>query len=153
MVKIRLEKTPKHLSDVLYWIYFIQHKKIIKTFPLKLAIYIFITIEFKLRLLTRRNPWLRVQKVAYYRIFVLQIFFYPFNIVWYPRVQIHFFSIAGTKAITWYQKYSKLRYLLLVKGLVVCFYLGWSGSILQIRMDNNKVRFKVMAKYLLAAVI
>ena len=31
------------------------------------------------------------------------------------------------------QKYSRLRYLLIVKGLVICFYLGWSNSILQIR--------------------
>ena len=31
------------------------------------------------------------------------------------------------------QKYSRLRCLLRVKGLVICFYLGWSGSILQFR--------------------
>ena len=30
------------------------------------------------------------------------------------------------------QKYSKLRCLLRVKGLVICFYLGWSGSTLLI---------------------
>jgi hypothetical protein len=29
------------------------------------------------------------------------------------------------------QKYSRLRCLLPVKELVICFYLGWSGSILQ----------------------
>ena len=31
------------------------------------------------------------------------------------------------------QKYSRLRYLIHVKGLAICFYLGWSGSILQFR--------------------
>ena len=29
------------------------------------------------------------------------------------------------------QKYIRLRCLVRVKGLVICFYLGWSGSILQ----------------------
>ena len=37
------------------------------------------------------------------------------------------------------QKYSILRCLLHVKGLVICFYLGWSGSILQIRTNMIKV--------------
>ena len=37
------------------------------------------------------------------------------------------------------QKYSRLRCLLRVKGLVVCFYLGWSGSILQFRQNIIKV--------------
>ena len=40
------------------------------------------------------------------------------------------------KIKNWYdiqnQKYSRLRCLLHVKGLVVCFYLGWSGSTLLI---------------------
>ena len=31
------------------------------------------------------------------------------------------------------QKYSRLRCLLRVKGLVIGFYLGWSGSILRFR--------------------
>ena len=35
--------------------------------------------------------------------------------------------------LTCTQKYSRLRCLLNVKGLVFCFYLGWSGSILQFR--------------------
>ena len=33
------------------------------------------------------------------------------------------------------QKYSRLRCLLRVKGLMICFYLGWSGSILQFRQN------------------
>ena len=37
------------------------------------------------------------------------------------------------------QKYSRLRCLLRVKGLVICFYLGWSGSILQFRQNMIKV--------------
>ena len=40
------------------------------------------------------------------------------------------------------QKYSRLRYLLLVKGLVICFYLGWSGSILQFGHNIIKVGSK-----------
>ena len=41
------------------------------------------------------------------------------------------------------QKYSRLRCLLLVKCLVICFYLGWSGSILQIRTYMIKVGSKL----------
>ena len=37
------------------------------------------------------------------------------------------------------QKYSRLRCLLRVKGLVICFYLGWSGSILQFKQNMIKV--------------
>ena len=40
------------------------------------------------------------------------------------------------------QKYSRLRCLLCVKGLVICFYLGWSGSILQFRQNMIKVGSK-----------
>ena len=42
------------------------------------------------------------------------------------------------------QKYSRLRCLLRVKGLVFCFYLGWSS----VQTKYNKGRFKVMATYL-----
>ena len=38
--------------------------------------------------------------------------------------------------------YSRLRCLLCVKGLVICFYLGWSGSILQFRQNIIKVGSK-----------
>ena len=41
------------------------------------------------------------------------------------------------------QKYSRLRCLLLVKGFVICFYLGWSGSILQIRTNIIKVQLQL----------
>ena len=40
------------------------------------------------------------------------------------------------------QKYSRLRCLLNVKGLVFCFYLGWSDSILRFRQNMIKVRLK-----------
>ena len=40
------------------------------------------------------------------------------------------------------QKYSRLRCLGCVKGLVICFYLGWSGSIIQFRQDTIKVGSK-----------
>ena len=40
------------------------------------------------------------------------------------------------------QKYSRLRCLLRVKGLVIYFYLGWSGSILQFRQNMIKVGSK-----------
>jgi hypothetical protein len=37
------------------------------------------------------------------------------------------------------QKYRRLRCLLPVKGLVICFYFDWSGSILQFRQNIIKV--------------
>ena len=40
------------------------------------------------------------------------------------------------------QKYSRLRCVLRVKGLVICFYLGWSGSTLQFRQNIIKVGSK-----------
>ena len=40
------------------------------------------------------------------------------------------------------QKYSRLRCLLRVKGLGICFYLSWSGSILQFRQNMIKVGSK-----------
>ena len=40
------------------------------------------------------------------------------------------------------QKDSRLRCLLFVKGLVIHFYLGWSGSILQFRQNIVKVGSK-----------
>ena len=40
------------------------------------------------------------------------------------------------------QKYSRLRCLLRVKGLVICLYLGWSDSILQFRQNMIKVGSK-----------
>ena len=40
------------------------------------------------------------------------------------------------------QKYSRLRSLLSVKGFVICFYLGWSGSVLQIRTNIVEVGSK-----------
>ena len=42
----------------------------------------------------------------------------------------------------WRQKFSRLRCLLRVKGLVIGFYLGWSGSILQFRQNIIKVGSK-----------
>ena len=40
------------------------------------------------------------------------------------------------------QKYRKLRWLLRVKGLLICFYLGWSVSILLFRQNIIKVGLK-----------
>ena len=42
----------------------------------------------------------------------------------------------------WRQKYSRLWCLLRVKGLAICFYLGWSGSILHFRQNIIKVGSK-----------
>ena len=42
----------------------------------------------------------------------------------------------------YFQKYSRLRCLLRVKGLVIGFYLGWSGIILQFRQTIIKVGSK-----------
>ena len=41
-----------------------------------------------------------------------------------------------------YQKYSRLRCLLRVTGLLICFYLGWSGSTLLITKHVIKVGSK-----------
>ena len=41
------------------------------------------------------------------------------------------------------QEYSRLRCLLILKVLVICFYLGWSGSTLPIRTNIIKVGSKL----------
>ena len=64
------------------------------------------------------------------------------------RVQWNLLELIPSKVCA--QKYSRLRCLLCVKGSVICFYLGWSGSILQFRQNMIKVGLK---SYLLAAVI
>ena len=46
------------------------------------------------------------------------------------------------RLFTLWQNYSRLRCLLRVKGSVICFYLGWSGSILQFRQNKIKVGSK-----------
>ena len=45
------------------------------------------------------------------------------------------------------QKYSRLRCLLFVKGLVIGFYLGWSGHTL-LTEKYNEGRLKAIAAYL-----
>ena len=47
-----------------------------------------------------------------------------------------------SRNLGWYQKHSRLRCLLCVKGLMICFYLGWSGIILQFRQNIIKVGSK-----------
>ena len=61
----------------------------------------------------------------------------------------HYIMQRSTDSCKFYKKiesyeqtYSRLRCLLRVKGLVICFYLGWSGSILQIRTNRLKVGSK-----------
>ena len=51
-------------------------------------------------------------------------------------------SNATFNCFTCKQKYSRLRCLLHVKGLVICFYLDWSCSILQFRQNIIKVELK-----------
>ena len=41
-----------------------------------------------------------------------------------------------------YTQNIRLRCLLCIKGLVICFYLGWSGSILQFRQNIIKIGSK-----------
>ena len=48
-------------------------------------------------------------------------------------------ALSCPAAFTFDQKYSRLRCLFRVKGLVFCFYLGWSGSILQFRQNIIKI--------------
>ena len=52
------------------------------------------------------------------------------------------FLLADEKNIISRQEYSRLRCLLLVKALTICFYLGWSGSTLPIRTNIIKVSSK-----------
>ena len=58
------------------------------------------------------------------------------------------FIAAASKFLTmkgsWF-KSSRLRCLLHVKVLVICFYLGWSGSVLQFRQNIIKVGSKLLA--------
>ena len=46
------------------------------------------------------------------------------------------------------QKYSRLRCLLRVKGLVICFLFGLVWQYSSVQTKYNKGRFKVMATYL-----
>ena len=71
---------------------------------------------------------------------------YPFNTVkrvWMDQIEKGY-GLTKTSLIVHRQclqtfycppKYRKLRCLLRVKGLAICFYLGWSGSILQFRQN------------------
>ena len=62
-----------------------------------------------------------------------------------PPVTIFFLFLT----FKWRPKIQQTKCLLLVKGLVICFYLGWSSSILQFRQEVIYIsRFKVMATYL-----
>ena len=56
--------------------------------------------------------------------------------------QLNFLHTAYTYLYMYGQKYSRLRCLLRVKGLVIFFYLGWSGSILQFKQNIIKVGWK-----------
>ena len=56
-------------------------------------------------------------------------------------VRYDFISYRFEFSETWSQKYSRLKCLLLVKNLMICFYLGWSGSI-QFRQNIIKVGSK-----------
>ena len=84
------------------------------------------SVEFKIKLIANCN------------------FFAKKNISHEISYQLDFVQLmCGVLAVNAYvQKYSRLRYLLLVKGLVICFYLGWSGSILPIRTNIIKVGSK-----------
>ena len=54
-----------------------------------------------------------------------------------------YYNLSSTFLLSRYvQKYSRLRCLLHVKALVICFYLGWFGSILQFRQNIIKVGSK-----------
>ena len=52
---------------------------------------------------------------------------------WLSQSQKNVKVKTAIEALGWEQKYSRLRCLLGVKFLVICFYLGWSGSILRFR--------------------
>ena len=54
-------------------------------------------------------------------------------------IQLLICCCPGGRFLGKIQKYSRLRCLLRVKGLVICFYLGWSGSTLLITKHIIKV--------------
>ena len=55
-----------------------------------------------------------------------------------------YYNLSSTFLLSRYvQKYSRLRCLLHVKALVICFYLGWFDSILQFRQNIIKVGSKL----------
>ena len=56
-------------------------------------------------------------------------------------VNVHFLTV-GSYDFACIQKYIRLRCLVRVKGLVITFYLGWSGSILQFSQNIIKVGSK-----------
>ena len=67
----------------------------------------------------------------------------PWNIKYTPnRLSRHMHKTNHAFLHQRGQKYSRLRCLLRVKGLVICFYLGWSGRILQFRQKIIKVGSK-----------
>ena len=59
-----------------------------------------------------------------------------------PKLQFHIRMMLNVQQMDEAQKYSRLRCLLFVKGLLISFYLDWSGSILQIRTNIIKVGSK-----------
>ena len=72
------------------------------------------------------------------------------SVCWLPLLQLELVAMANNSKWlqtlsllhVWKQKYSRPRCLLRVKGLVICFYLGWFGSILQFRQKIIKVGSK-----------
>ena len=77
-------------------------------------------------------------------------FCHKLSIVFLELIQSkHLSRLVYNKVNSNMQKYSRLRCLLRVKGLVICYYLGWSGSTYSsVQKKYNKGRFKVMATYL-----
>ena len=68
----------------------------------------------------------------------------PLIFFWGPRLPTtplrrHHLWMVPKRHNGYGQKYSRLRCLLRVKGLVICFHLVWSGSILQFRQNVIKI--------------
>ena len=77
---------------------------------------------------------------------IYQIIYHSLNLIYLPWILEYVLSNSSMRILFKIhikkQKYSRLRCLLRVKGLVICFYLGWSGSILQFRQSIKKVGSK-----------
>ena len=75
---------------------------------------------------------------------LLKKFYFGFSSIFSSLVSsFHaLFLIVKPQKLNYYQKYSRLRCFLHVKGLVICFYLGWSGSTLLITKHIIKVGSK-----------
>ena len=84
-----------------------------------------------------RNPWTNIGLVLASKISAS----FLYNLSWMFTSLLPILACNSWLSV-YDRKYSRLRCLLCVKGLVIYVYLGWSGSILQFRQNVIKVGSK-----------